>query len=590
MYNILEIANTHGGDVKYVFKLLKEFQVFDKSNGFGIKFQPFKYDESALEDFSYYEIYKELFICSDDWSSILDEAYKTKDIWIDLFDSYGISIFIENIDKVYGIKLQTSVLENNIIFSSLQNCDLRNKKLILNIAGRSKEEIDSLLQKYLSLDVGEILFEVGFQSFPTKLEDAGLSKVLYLKKKYSNRLVFADHNDGESEDAKLLPLIASMLGADYIEKHIMHSSLETKYDFNSSITYKTFQDFLQLQEKYLPLLKSPFISKPELDYLNKTYQVPVLNKNKGAYTLLDVQNDIKYRRSDKIGLHTKALIELTSNYYLLNKNKKENDTLKKEDFKKVNIAAIIACRLKSTRLPKKALLNIGTLSSIELCIKNTLKFNNLNHVILATSTIEQDAELEDYTYSDNVIFHKGHPDDVIERYLDVIDDLKVDVFVRLTGDNAFISSEIFDYLLKSHFENGADYTTAKEAAVGTNLEIINASALRKVKEYFPFAEHSEYMSWYFHNNPEYFNINFIDLPEHLVREYRLTLDYPEDLEMFNKIEDYFSSNSLEFSLSRLFLFLDNNRDIANINSHLVPKYESNKDLIAMLDKETKIQE
>ena len=60
--------------------------------------------------------------------------------------------------------------------------------------------------------------------------------------------------------------------------------------------------------------------------------------------------------------------------------------------------------------------------------------------------------------------------------------------------------------------------------------------------------------------------------------------------MFNKIEDYFSSNSLEFSLARLFLFLDNNRVIANINSHLVPKYRSNKDLIAMPDKETKIQE
>jgi spore coat polysaccharide biosynthesis protein SpsF (cytidylyltransferase family)/sialic acid synthase SpsE len=588
MYNILEIANTHGGNVQYIYELLNEFKSLDKSKGFGIKFQPFKYDESALEDFSYYEIYKELFISSSDWKNILDEAYKTKDIWIDLFDDYGIDIFKSNIDKVHGIKLQTSVLENNLIFESLEKCNLKNKKLILNIAGRSKEEIDLLLQKYLLLDVGEILFEVGFQSFPTKLEDAGLSKVLYLKNRYSNKLVFADHNDGESDDAKLLPLIASMLGADYIEKHIMHSSLETKYDFNSSITYKTFHEFLHLQEKYLPLLHSPFVSEPELDYLNKTYQVPVLNKDKKSYTLINMYSDVKYRRSDKVGLHSKALNDLTSNYYLLNKNKKENDTLCKEDFKKANIAAIIACRLKSTRLPKKALLNIGALSSIELCIKNTLKFNHLNHVVLATSTIDQDAELEDYTYSDNVIFHQGHPDDVIERYLDVIDDFKIDIFVRLTGDNAFISSEIFDYLLKSHFDNGADYTTAKAAAVGTNLEIINASALKKVKSHFPFAEHSEYMSWYFHNNPEYFNINFVDLPKHLVREYRLTLDYPEDLEMFNKIEDYFSENNLQYSLSTLFDFLDKNPEIASINSHLTPKYESNRELIDMLDRETKI--
>ena len=32
-----------------------------------------------------------------------------------------------------------------------------------------------------------------------------------------------------------------------------------------------------------------------------------------------------------------------------------------EDFKKANIASIIACRLKSSRLPKKAVLKIGEL-------------------------------------------------------------------------------------------------------------------------------------------------------------------------------------------------------------------------------------
>jgi len=588
MYNILEVANTHGGDIQYIYELLKEFREFDKKSGVGIKFQPFKYDESALSDFSYYDIYKELFITKDDWSNIINEAFKTKDIWIDLFDTYGIQIFNNNFDKVYGLKLQTSVLENHIIFNHLKNYDLSSKKLIINIAGRTKEEIDFLIKKYTMLNVQEILLEVGFQAFPTNLEDSGLGKIQYLKENYIYKIVFADHNDGKHEDAKLLPLIASMMGVDYIEKHIMHSTLETKYDFNSSVMYETYKEFLDLQNKYLPLLNSTFIPKSEAKYLNKTYQIPILNKEKNSFSLIDINNDFNFRRSDKNGLHVKNIKDLITNYYLLSTLKEQNSTLVKEDFKKANIAAIIACRLKSTRLPKKALLKIGNFSSIELCIKNTLKFNNLNHVVLATSTVEQDAELSNYTYSDNVIFHQGHPDDVIDRYLDVINDLKIDVFVRLTGDNAFIDSDIFDILLKSHFENGADYTTAQEAAVGTNLEIINASALRKVKKHFPFAEHSEYMSWYFHNNAEYFNINIVELPEELVRSYRLTLDYPEDLELFNQIEIYFNSNNIEFSLLALFDFLDSNPNIANINSHLTPKYESNIQLIEMLNRETKI--
>ncbi len=590
MYNILEIANTHGGDVHYIYELLKEFKEFDKKNGVGIKFQPFKYDESALNDFSYYDIYKELFICKEDWSSIIKEAFKTKDIWIDLFDTYGTSILQENLDKIFGIKLQTSVLDNTIIFQTLKNIDLSDKKLIINIAGRSKEDIKILINKYTTqLNIEELLLEVGFQAYPTKLEDSGLMKVKYLKEHYDNKIVFADHINGEDEDAVLLPLIASLLGADYIEKHIMHSHLETKYDYNSSVKYEIFKKLSISQDNYLSLQNKSFISKAEMNYLNTTYQIPLLNKNIESQTLINTDKDLIFRRSNSSGLSTKDINKLISDYYILTSSKKKYETLKKENFKKANIAAIIACRLKSTRLPKKALLNIGEISSIELCIKNTMKFNNLNHIILATSTKEQDAELKDYTYNDNVIFHRGHPDDVIHRYLDVINSLNIDVFVRLTGDNAFISSDIFDILLKSHFENGADYTTANIAAVGTNLEIINASALKKVNQYFPLAEHSEYMSWYFHNNPEYFKINKVDLPEKLVRDYRLTLDYPEDLEVFNHIEKHFIDNNIEYSLEELFKFLDENPKIANINSHLTPKYESNKDLIAMLDKETKIR-
>ena len=52
--------------------------------------------------------------------------------------------------------------------------------------------------------------------------------------------------------------------------------------------------------------------------------------------------------------------------------------LKEEDFKKANIATIIACRLKSSRLPKKALAKIGEITSVEYCIKNALSFKNVN--------------------------------------------------------------------------------------------------------------------------------------------------------------------------------------------------------------------
>ena len=46
----------------------------------------------------------------------------------------------------------------------------------------------------------------------------------------------------------------------------------------------------------------------------------------------------------------------------------------------------------------------------------------------------------------------------------------------------YVSEEIVNYMLNSHFETGADYTACKRAAIGQGVQILNASALRTVRE------------------------------------------------------------------------------------------------------------
>lgn len=258
------------------------------------------------------------------------------------------------------------------------------------------------------------------------------------------------------------------------------------------------------------------------------------------------------------------------------------------DYKNMNIATIIACRLKSTRLPRKALLKIGNLTSVEYCIKSALQFKNVDQTILATSTIAEDAELGKHTYSPEVKFFQGEPEDVMQRYVDVVKKYNIDVFVRVTADMPFLSDEILQFLLKSHFETKADYTIGSKAAIGTNLEIINSSALIKAKSFFPNADYSEYMSYYFTNNPDYFKLNRVDLPAELVRDYRLTLDYEEDLILFNLIDEHLVKNKLEPTFKNIFAFLDANPEIAKINQSLLVKYTGDPTLVETLNRVTKI--
>ena len=435
MYNILEVANSHGGDISYLYTLIEKYSIFDKKENFGIKFQPFKYDLMAVENYSYYSLYKDLFFTKKEWEDVIQKAFVTKDIWLDIFDEYGLEILEENLDRIEGIKFQTSILDNLTIFRRLKKINTFNLKIILNIAGRTLDEIDIIIDRYSLLKFKEIYLEVGFQGYPTSIEDCGISKIAILKERYNNiKIVFADHTDSQTDEAITLPLLVGFNYCDIIEKHIMLDRENTKYDFYSSLTFEQYQKFVDEQKKYFNLKNEKFINEKEKEYLKKTLQIPILNKDKKAGELIDIENDFEFKRNDSYGLNIVELKKYVSEKYILNSDRKKGETIRKEDIRKANIAVIIACRLKSTRLKRKALLKIGSIPSVEMCIKNILKFKDVNSVVLATSTTEEDSKLKNYTYNKNVIFHQGDPDDVIQRYLDIIEKKNFDVIIRVTGD------------------------------------------------------------------------------------------------------------------------------------------------------------
>ncbi len=598
-YIILEIANTHAGDKNYVFKLLEEYSVYKEN--YGIKFQPFKYDEIAREDYEWYPVYQTLFFDEQTWKSIIDKAGETKGIWIDVSNAYSVKILKNNFDKIKGIKFQASILDNILLIKELKTVDLSNKTVIINIASLEMDVIRRHLT-YIqeNLNAKNIVLQIGFQDYPTQLIHSGISKIEVLKKEFNLPISFADHIDGTHEDAIDLPVLAHLMGSEIIEKHVMCRGEKAKYDHFSSVVPDAFknlvskitdptlsskkQDYIK---KYIELMAQPFLNDREIEYYRKTAMKPTLCRDMYKGQIVSLEFDVNYKRTNEDGLDIESIKELNKNYNLLSAQKKDGEVLKATDFKKAKIASIIACRLKSNRLPQKAILKVNDeLSSVELCIKNSMLFKNVDYTILATSTTEEDSELKNYTYKKEVIFHTGHPEDVIQRYLDVINKLDIDVIVRITADMPYVSEEIVDYLLNSHFETGADYTAPNKAAIGQGVQIINASALRKVREYFPVSDYSEYMNAYIFNNPSLFKINEIDLPKEWIRDYRLTLDYPEDLELIKEIEKHFKISGAKYNIKNLFDFLDNNPKIASINKDRSLIYKVDPELIRTIKSKT----
>jgi spore coat polysaccharide biosynthesis protein SpsF (cytidylyltransferase family) len=246
--------------------------------------------------------------------------------------------------------------------------------------------------------------------------------------------------------------------------------------------------------------------------------------------------------------------------------------------------------MKSTRLPKKALRKIGTLTSVEYCLNNVLKLKNVDKVILATSTHPDDGVLAEHTFSDKIEFYRGDPEDVMQRIVDVVNLYNLDIVSRVTADMPFVPDEIYQMGLNSHFENGADYTQVLGAPIGLATSVMSANALIKAKELFPSAQYSEYLLYYFINNPKVFKINKYTVPKRFHKPYRLTLDYEEDLQLFNIIEENLQiASQTDSYIEKVYDFLNKNKEVASINQGLVVKYKSDQKLIDKINRYTTLK-
>ena len=584
---IIECANTHGGDKSVLYRLVEESGKYDYPNK-AIKFQLFSPQTLALSDFSWYEVYKEIAFDENIWFDVIPKAkQQVGKVWLDIFDIYGIDILKKTISHIDGIKLQASVLENYEVRAALGQVDVRGLNLILNISGFELSQIYDLLHQFESLEFKEIILQMGYQAYPTKIEDSSLQKIQVLRAQFSNSICIADHVDANNSEAYDVPVYALSLGCDYIEKHICIKRADAKYDFYSSLEVEEFPKLFEKIKSYLKATRGSFICEAEKEYLKKSVQVPVTSEILEEGTLIGLRN-LKFRRTDQKGLTYSQIQELQNQNMVLRETMIENKTFQAGNFRPAKIGVIVAGRLKSSRLKRKALLPIQGMASIERCLQSCLQFPYQDIVVLATSTVEEDAELENYTLDGKAQFFKGDPDDVIARYVGVCDKYNLDVIIRVTADCPLVSAEVAKELLESHFASGADFTAPKKFAVGTNCEIINANAMRKIIKLMGRAEYSEYMSFYFHNNPKYFKLNFVDLPESLIRDYRLTLDFEEDLQMFEQLYSKLDQNNLAYSTNNVFDILDSNPEISKINAHIQLKYKTDTDLINKLNKSTKI--
>jgi spore coat polysaccharide biosynthesis protein SpsF len=219
------------------------------------------------------------------------------------------------------------------------------------------------------------------------------------------------------------------------------------------------------------------------------------------------------------------------------------------------VLALIQARLGSSRLPGKSQLPLPLSATgdeqtiLGHVVSRARRAASVSEVVVATTTQPLDDSLAALATRLGVSVFRGDEQDVLGRFAGALAQAEpAEVVVRLTADNPAIDPAFLDAAVAHHLSTGADYTYTSGLPLGTNIEVLSASALRRAHAEATQPDEREHVTPYLRRHPELFRLETLALTvPAAVAGLRLTIDYPSDYAfvslIFSELGSYFSLNS-----------------------------------------------
>jgi len=143
----------------------------------------------------------------------------------------------------------------------------------------------------------------------------------------------------------------------------------------------------------------------------------------------------------------------------------------------------VQARLGSTRLPGKALLELGDDRVIERVVDQCSMPDGPN-TFVTTGDSPENAAIEEWCRREGVACVTGPEDDLLQRHRAVADQAEADRLVRVTGDCPFVPRAEIRRILAEHNRGDARYTTNNTDAmpIGTAVDVVDRSLLDELAE------------------------------------------------------------------------------------------------------------
>ena len=189
---------------------------------------------------------------------------------------------------------------------------------------------------------------------------------------------------------------------------------------------------------------------------------------------------------------------------------------------------VLQVRLRSTRLPNKALLPLAGVTIFEHILQRLILARLPKGIIVAT-TEDTAPRIRDISKRYSVPILVGSEEDVLSRYVACIDKWAIKNVIRATADNPLVSIEYIDRAIELHKIQNADLTLYPHLPYGTGVEVIKGNVLKKVATLTNDPFEREHLTQYVYRHEAQYKIaRGSPEPVFQRQELRLSVDTDED--------------------------------------------------------------
>ncbi len=239
-------------------------------------------------------------------------------------------------------------------------------------------------------------------------------------------------------------------------------------------------------------------------------------------------------------------------------------------------AIFISVRTNSTRLPKKCLLKIKGLTTIQYTIRRVKKSRLADIIVLTTTQLPEDDILCEIAKEENIEYFRGSVEDKLGRWLEAAKKFNVEFFVTADGDDLFCEPELIDLAFKQYKKNKPDYIGEKGLVCGAYTYGVKTKALEKVCQ-IKDTDEIVMMGVYFTDTGLFKCEELQEVDDIYKRsEIRATLDYPDDFKFFKIVIGNLGAEKKDFNLRDIIKYLNKHPEIVKINQYLQEKFEDNQ--------------